>query len=103
MNKNKRIEFKKEIEILIFEINESRGAAPKSKLKNLRNDLCEINNKIFTIDKNDLKNFLELVFLKLSNVKSKNINMVKAQKHAFELWRNFPDIKITSKMGVPMK
>ena len=95
MNKNERIALKNEIEKLILEINKSRSAVPKSRLKNLRNSIRKT--------KNELEYKLGKVFQRLSNVESKNKSLVKAQNHAFELWRNFPNYQNKFKTGEPMR
>ena len=103
MNRNERIALKNEIENLILEINESRSAVPKFRLKNLRNSLRKTKNEILTIDENELENKLGKAFQKLMNVESKNKNLVKAQNHAFELWKNFPHYQNNLKTGAPIR
>lgn len=103
MNENERKTLKKEIGKLILKINKSRKEAPNPELKELRKSLRKTRKKILTIGKNELKDRLETAFLKLSNVESQNKNLVKAQKHAFELWRNFPHYLDNLKTGAPMR
>lgn len=89
MIKDVRIALKKEIGKLITKINNSRNEAPGTELKYLRKFLLKTKKEIFAIGRNDLKDRLEHVFLRLGNVKSKSENLAKAYAIAFELWENF--------------
>ena len=100
---NERLALKKEIGKLIFQINESRSVVPKKELKELRKSLRKTKKEILTIGENELEYKLGEFFQKLANVKSKNINLVEAQNHAFELWKNFPHYLNNHKKGVPME
>jgi hypothetical protein len=102
MNEDERIALKNEIGELITEINESRSVVPKKKLKYLRKSLREMSEGIFTTDETELEEELGKAFQKLASVKSKNKNLVKAQNHAFELWKNFPHYQNNHKTGEPM-
>ena len=91
------------IDELIEIINASRNEAPKKGVKDLRILLQEMRDEIHMINKKDLQDKLEYVFSKLGGINSKSENLVKAQNHAFELWKNFPHYQNNLKTGAPIR
>jgi hypothetical protein len=89
MTKNGRVAFKEKIGELIKTIKNSKNEIPKEKLKDLRILMQETKGKINTIERKDLKDRIEVVFLILGSVKSKSENLTEARNIAFKLLKKF--------------
>lgn len=85
MIENGRVAFKEKIGELIKTIKNSKNEIPKEKLKDLRILMQEAKEKINTIERKDLKDRIEVVFLILGSIKSKSKNLTEAKSIAFKL------------------
>jgi hypothetical protein len=89
MTKNGRVAFKEKIGELIKTIKNSKNEIPKEKLKDLRILMQETKGKINTIERKDLKDRIEIIFLVLGSIKSKSENLTEARNIAFKLLKKF--------------
>jgi hypothetical protein len=89
MTKNGRVAFKEKIGELIKTIKNSKNEIPKEKLKDLRILMQETKEKINTIERKELKDKIEIIFLVLGSIKSKSENLTEARNIAFKLLKKF--------------